>query len=337
MKLFPAILAATTAALCVFLPLAAAEEVGGAVIGVRRGLEGAGGAFEWGGSFTITNKTHHWLMQKVKGKYADPAMKIVIIPIVNTSFAAMEAVESTAANLKANNCPKVQAGGKMKIVKPGGACYDMQVGTGADSLFEIEAPTASTDVAIFTAHVPTEFEDTRHYLFSGEFTDKPVANVEPVEQEKAKGFIRMSCIQAQTAAAGGRLLTTKYKVKVNWQCDNSICSKCAGEKTGDSPYCFEEDHNGEREFIQMTCSSDGKKATMKVFEGKGVTGCADDTFLDKTENLEYNHAECSADAHGHHAHGATDLSPEQGQSGAATLALMPTTIVAMVAAMSAAF
>ena len=38
------------------------------------------GPFEWAGIFEMNDATHTWTMEKVGGSYADPSMRVVLIP-----------------------------------------------------------------------------------------------------------------------------------------------------------------------------------------------------------------------------------------------------------------
>jgi zinc transporter ZupT len=136
---------------------------------------GSAGGFEWSGVFATSGASHQWSMQQVGGAYADPAMKIVLIPTDSPVRAALAHDMAAATTLGAGTCPEVEAGGTMTIASAG-SCYEMHVGTAADSLYTIDTNGIS-GLVIYTAHMPTEFERDMHYL-----KDASGADVEPVAQ-----------------------------------------------------------------------------------------------------------------------------------------------------------
>ena len=137
--------------------------------------------YEWTGVFAVADTTHTWHMQKVDGEYADPSMKIVIMPTDAPTEATMHAFETAGNTLIKGDCKVVEDGDTMTPIAADGSCFEMKVGTGAHSKFTIDTE-GRTGVVFFTAHVPTEFEDTQHYL-----TDSSEADVEPVAQEGGGG------------------------------------------------------------------------------------------------------------------------------------------------------
>ena len=137
----------------------------------------ASAAVEWAGVFKVSDAKHTWSMQKKDGKYADPSMKLVIIPTTTPTEAGMEAVEAKGKSLMDGTCVTVKGGEKMTPVA-GGSCFDLEVtDSAATTTFDIDT-TGLTGVVFFAQHVPTEFEDTRHYFY-----DSADKDIEPVAQE----------------------------------------------------------------------------------------------------------------------------------------------------------
>lgn len=52
--------------------------------------------FEWGGTFDVPDTDYAWTMQIVDGEWADPSMKLAILPTSGTAESDLEAVEGTA-------------------------------------------------------------------------------------------------------------------------------------------------------------------------------------------------------------------------------------------------
>ena len=122
------------------------------------------GPYEWAGIFSISDSAHTWTMEKKDGSYADPSMKVVIIPTDTPTEATMHSLEEDAESLiEGDSCVDVQDGGTMTPIAPEGSCFNLVVGTGDMSSFNMDT-TGMTGFAAFTAHSPYEFENTQHYL-----------------------------------------------------------------------------------------------------------------------------------------------------------------------------
>lgn len=137
-----------------------------------------GDAFEWAGIFEVPESTYLWTAQKVKEgstmKYADGTMKMAVIPASAATEAMLHSLETEGAHSLSMNCIDVVSGG---IITPEeDKCYRLQFKQDWwQSLFTIDA-TGQTAVAIFTEHMPTEFENTAHYLKDDHGDDiEPVA------------------------------------------------------------------------------------------------------------------------------------------------------------------
>merc|ERR1719235_2004017 len=125
---------------------------------------------------------HFWYMQKVDGAYADPSMRLAIIPTDTPTEATMEALsEDGSALLGAEDCTVVEDGDIMTPAA-GGSCFELHVNADADDTeFGIETPGIA-GLAIYAQHVPIEFERDRHYLADFEGVD-----IEPIAQETPEG------------------------------------------------------------------------------------------------------------------------------------------------------
>jgi hypothetical protein len=282
----------------------------------RRRLEGIGGLFEWAGVFTVDpTYDHYWSMQKKSGAYADPKMGVVFIPIPYANSSTLHSQEDAAVALAGSafsSCTTVATGtaagddaNKMTI-PTGGACFKLTPDQAlSTSLFKIAKDAQITALWIGGQHVPTEFEDTAHYLFhstGGTPSGGTRVDVEPVAQEQPGAFVRVTCQTANSYGAG---------VKIELKCDDSLCSTCndtrihTATQANPTP-CWQEYHGTELEYIQVLCSADGTQANMSIFETKnGVapTGCGAGQPEDIMERLYYASGTCNADAHGHHTHG----------------------------------
>ena len=137
------------------------------------------GPFEWAGIFEMNDATHTWSMQKVGGDYADPTMKLVLIPTDTPTEETMHDLEGGVEALMDGACTVVEDGETMSPIAADGSCFELHVGSGDDSFFTIDTAGIS-GMAMYAQHVPTEFERDQHYLKDSAGTD-----IEPVAQEGA--------------------------------------------------------------------------------------------------------------------------------------------------------
>ena len=139
------------------------------------------GPFEWAGIFSISDVSHTWTMEKVDGSYADPSMRVVIIPTDTPTEETMHSLEDgVEALIEGDTCTIVEDGESMTPVD-GGSCFEWHVGTGDISAFTIDT-SGMTGFAAYTAHSPYEFESTQHYL-----KDSAGNDVEHVAEEGGGG------------------------------------------------------------------------------------------------------------------------------------------------------
>ena len=137
------------------------------------------GPFEWAGIFEMNDDTHTWSMQKVGGDYADPTMRLVLIPTDTVDEDTMHRLEGGVEELMDGDCAIVEDGETMTPIAAEGTCFELHVGSGDDSMFTIDT-AGVTGMAMYAQHVPTEFERDQHYLKDSAGTD-----IEPVAQEGA--------------------------------------------------------------------------------------------------------------------------------------------------------
>jgi hypothetical protein len=138
--------------------------------------------FEWAAVFPLDDSTHTYIMQKVGGKYADPNMKVVMIPTTELSNAGIANNMQTAnAMITGDNCAVIKDGETTAQVASGGSCFDLTVGT-TDTTKFIVTTKGITGVAIFTAHVPYEFERDMHF-----WKDSAGKDIEPVAEALQEG------------------------------------------------------------------------------------------------------------------------------------------------------
>ena len=150
--------------------------------GGHDGHEGHGDeAFEWAGIFALNDASHTWSMQKVGGAYADPSMRLVLIPTDTPDEATLHSLESGVEDLIEGDCQVVEDGETMQNIASTGTCFELHVGQGDDSTFNMDT-TDMAGLAIYAQHVPTEFERDQHYLKDSAGTD-----IEPVAQEGGDG------------------------------------------------------------------------------------------------------------------------------------------------------
>ena len=139
------------------------------------------GPFEWAGIFSINDVTHTWTMEKVDGSYADPSMRVVLIPTDEPTEETMHSLESgVEALIEGDACTIIEDGESMTPID-GGSCFEWHVGSGDISTFTINTAGIS-GLAAYTAHSPYEFEATQHYL-----KDSAGNDVEHIAEEGGGG------------------------------------------------------------------------------------------------------------------------------------------------------
>lgn len=128
-------------------------------------------AFEWAGLFELDAGTYAWSFAKVDGDYADPAMKMVILPADD-----IEAVEETAEELLEADASEAKSDGDALSAQT--AAYTLNFDASKEmTVFSVNVTEPGT-YAFFTEHMPFEFEANEHF-----FKDTSGADVEPISQE----------------------------------------------------------------------------------------------------------------------------------------------------------
>jgi zinc transporter ZupT len=135
--------------------------------------------FEWAGMFELPEDTYLWTAQKVVGvsgaKYADASMKMVAFSTAEADEASLHGLETAGKNALAGTCTDVTSGG---TITPDSKCYRLVFKQEWwQSIYPINAKGVK-HVAFFAEHVPTEFENTAHYLKDDHGDDiEPVAEL----------------------------------------------------------------------------------------------------------------------------------------------------------------
>jgi len=131
--------------------------------------------YEWAGIFAVSDTVYMWTAQKVEGAYADATMKMAVLPATDATAEALEALEEAGKRSLGSNCTPVVPG---SVITPmTDACYQLVFDQDLwQSLYTINASGVAA-AAFFTEHVPTEFENTAHYL-----KDRTGEDVEPLAE-----------------------------------------------------------------------------------------------------------------------------------------------------------
>ena len=138
-------------------------------------------AFEWAGVFSVDDSSHTWLMQKVGGEYADPTMRLVLLPTDSLNEETMHALEEIAETLITGESCTVIEDGESMAPSAEGSCFELHVGNGDDSKFIINTSGLS-GLTAYAQHVPTEFERDQHYMKNSVGID-----IDPVAQKGVDG------------------------------------------------------------------------------------------------------------------------------------------------------
>lgn len=138
---------------------------------------------EWAAVFPIGDAAHQYLMQEVDGKYADPNMKIVLVPTTELNIEGIHTTEAgVAALMEGDSCETVENGGTGSAIAETGSCYDLVVDESIKTNVFNLVTDGLTGLAVYTQHVPYEFEDDKHF-----FKDSADTDIEPVAEEMVGG------------------------------------------------------------------------------------------------------------------------------------------------------
>merc|ERR1719171_3456269 len=150
------------------------------IFALTLGMATAEEAYEWKGVFYTPENKYIWGAQKVSGKYVDPTMKLVAIPVAGATAEALAGASGMGTQSMGLQCESVNSGGT--IIPMENKCYKLVFDqSSSQSLFNIDASAAGA-IAFFAEHLPTEFEATEHYL-----KDVSGVDIEPVAQEPDGG------------------------------------------------------------------------------------------------------------------------------------------------------
>jgi ABC-type Zn uptake system ZnuABC Zn-binding protein ZnuA len=133
-------------------------------------------AFEWAGVFELEAGKYIWSFAKVEGKYANPAMKMVILETEDSDAHGIEHVEVKAEQImESSNIGKKNSG---STLVPREIAYQLNF----DENLEVSSFTINIQkkgyYAFFTEHMPTEFESEEHFLKDYDGND-----IEPIMTE----------------------------------------------------------------------------------------------------------------------------------------------------------
>ena len=120
--------------------------------------------FEWAGVFTTPLDSYNWIAQKSwSGAYADPNMKMAVLPAESPTSFALSSLRMTAnAAIGASTYANVTSGGTIQISEVHSSFLQFN-----DDFYQTVYRmnlSGVSHVAIFTAHFPTEFETTTHFF-----------------------------------------------------------------------------------------------------------------------------------------------------------------------------
>jgi len=140
-------------------------------------------AVEWKGVFLTPDDEYTWIAQKVDGDYADPQMVLVVLPVTNTTASTESEWTQVLTDVNTNGttamtltCESVTTGDTMTPAED--KCYTL-VFDASSSETTYKVNTAGVPaVAFFAQHVPTEFENDKHY-----FKDVSQVDIEPAAQD----------------------------------------------------------------------------------------------------------------------------------------------------------
>lgn len=154
--------------------------------GHNHGAPSAPGSYEWAGTFDTPEAKYVWTAQSVDGAYVDPGMKIVFLPVADSTATTLSAEEAEGKHSMGMTCTDVNNGGSMTPQED--KCYKIVFDTNLHTNSYSIDTTGVSAIAIFAEHVPTEFERSSHYIQDVHGDDiEPVAELPVPPPPPAKG------------------------------------------------------------------------------------------------------------------------------------------------------
>lgn len=141
--------------------------------------EGGGHPFEWAGVFELKKGVYRWSFASADGVYADPAIRLAVLKTSSGDGKGIESIEENAKKLFAAD-PLVKKDGES--ISPANLLYQIEFDASKSlSAILIEVPEDGS-YAVFTEHMPYEFEGEEHF-----FKDASGADIEPSAEEPPAG------------------------------------------------------------------------------------------------------------------------------------------------------
>jgi zinc transport system substrate-binding protein len=135
--------------------------------------------FEWAGTFNLKKGDYQLSFAKVDNKYADPAMKLVVLKTEKNGKDGIEATEAQAKKMFGLNA-KVLNG--QSIINPDNTVYQLNFDNKANVTKFIVKIESDGNYVLFTEHMPSEFEAGEHF-----FKDLALNNIVPNATEPEAG------------------------------------------------------------------------------------------------------------------------------------------------------
>ena len=128
--------------------------------------------YEWAGVFKLSKGEYTWIFDKVNGKYADPAMKFLMIKADKKSDDLIDSYEDEASKLFSLETTVARDNDNIDLNKK---IYELQFDQNKNrTLFKLSIKEDG-EYIFFTEHMPFEFEDKEHF-----FKDISKNDVEPI-------------------------------------------------------------------------------------------------------------------------------------------------------------
>ncbi|MBU0924104.1 zinc ABC transporter substrate-binding protein [bacterium] len=141
--------------------------------------------YEWAGIFELKKGTYNWSFSKVDGKYADSAMKMLIIKADKKSDNLIETYEKTAKDAFEKNKTTIAKNGD--LLETNDAFYELNFDEKQKvSTFKIDIKEDGKYL-FFTEHMPTEFEADEHFFKDLAKNDIEAITTFPKEDEHQHG------------------------------------------------------------------------------------------------------------------------------------------------------